>query len=170
MQLFCSKNKNLLVFENKFHHAFSYENCTGCAIRKSHLAVLVVLVGILKSQLAVHKKALKKLGIKKLMKLTPGFLFSSWPYFLVSSVAMGERLRVETQWWERCQDTEHIDIQHNDTQHNNTQHNNTQHNNTQHNNTQRNNISIITLSTSWLGITLFRGTIFSITKNRWHSV
>jgi hypothetical protein len=33
---------------------FSYENCAGCAIRKSHLAVLV-LVAIHKLQLDVRK-------------------------------------------------------------------------------------------------------------------
>jgi hypothetical protein len=49
-----------------------YKNCAGCAIRKLHLAVLVVLVAIYKSQLAVRKKASKKLHIKMLMKLTPG--------------------------------------------------------------------------------------------------
>ncbi len=48
---FAGKTKNLLVFENEFHHAFSYENCAGCAIRKLHLAVLAVLVAIHKLQL-----------------------------------------------------------------------------------------------------------------------
>ncbi len=62
------RQKKLLVFENKFHRAFSYKNCSGCAIRKLHLAVLVA---ICKLQLAVRKKALKKLRIKMLMKSTP---------------------------------------------------------------------------------------------------
>ena len=57
------------VFENEFPNAFSYKNCAGCAIRKSHIAVLVA---IRKSQLAVRKKSLKKLCIKILMKSTPG--------------------------------------------------------------------------------------------------
>ncbi len=71
--------KKLLVFENEFQHAFSYENCAGCAIRKSYLAVLVALVAICKSQLAVRKKASKKLSVKILMKLTPSiFVFSTW--------------------------------------------------------------------------------------------
>jgi hypothetical protein len=48
---FVKKTKKLLIFENEFHHAFSYEICAGCAIRKS--------------QLAVFKKALKKQHIKK---------------------------------------------------------------------------------------------------------
>ncbi len=65
------RQKKLLVFENKFHRAFSYKNCSGCAIRKSHLAVLAVLDAIRKSQLAVRKKALKKLRIKMSMKSTP---------------------------------------------------------------------------------------------------
>ena len=56
-----NRQKKLLVLENKFHHAFSYENCDGCAIRKLHLAVLVA---IRKSQLGVHKKALKKPRVK----------------------------------------------------------------------------------------------------------
>ncbi len=30
------KTKKLLVLENESHHAFSYENGDGCAIRKSH--------------------------------------------------------------------------------------------------------------------------------------
>jgi hypothetical protein len=66
---FARKTKKLLVFKNKFHHTFSYKNCAGCAIRKAHLGVLVA---IRKSQLAVLKKALKKLRVKMLMKLTPG--------------------------------------------------------------------------------------------------
>ncbi len=69
---FARKTKKLLVFENEFYHSFSYENCAGRAIRKSHLAVLVVLVAFHKLQLAVRKKALKKPCIKMLMKLTPG--------------------------------------------------------------------------------------------------
>jgi hypothetical protein len=52
---FTRKTKKLLVFENEFHHAFLYENCAGCAICKSHLAVLVV---IRKSQIAVPPKNL----------------------------------------------------------------------------------------------------------------
>jgi hypothetical protein len=52
---FTRKTKKLLIFENEFQHAFLYENCAVCAIRKSHLAVLVVQVTIRKSQLAVHK-------------------------------------------------------------------------------------------------------------------
>jgi hypothetical protein len=64
--------KKLLVLENEFHHAFSYKNCAGCAIRKLHLALLVVLVAICKSPLAVRKKASKKLIVNILMKLTPG--------------------------------------------------------------------------------------------------
>jgi hypothetical protein len=63
-------------FKIKFYHSFSYENCAGCAIRKSHLAVLVVLVAFHKLQLAVRKKALKKSRIKMLMKSTPGV--KSW--------------------------------------------------------------------------------------------
>jgi hypothetical protein len=54
-----------------FTMIFLYENCAGCEIQKSHLAVLVA---IHKLQLAVRKKALKKLRIKMLMKLTPGRL------------------------------------------------------------------------------------------------
>jgi len=77
--LFCGffvrKTKKLLVFENKFHHALLYKNCTGCAIRESHLAVLVA---ICKSQLAMHKKDLKKLRIIMLMKLTPGANRGVW--------------------------------------------------------------------------------------------
>jgi hypothetical protein len=69
---FTQKTKKLLVFENEFYHAFSCENCAGCAIHKSHLAVPVVQDAIHKSKLAVRKKALKKLRIKMLMKLTPG--------------------------------------------------------------------------------------------------
>jgi hypothetical protein len=46
------KTKKLLVFENEFPHAFLYENCAGCAIHKSHLAVLVA---IRKSLLFVRK-------------------------------------------------------------------------------------------------------------------
>ncbi len=49
-----------------------YENCADCAIRKLRLVLLVVLVAICKFQIAVHKKALKKLGIKMLKKLTLG--------------------------------------------------------------------------------------------------
>jgi hypothetical protein len=64
---FMRKTKKLLVFKNKFHHAFSFKNCAGCAIRKSHLAVLVATRTL---QLDVRKKALKKLCIKMLMKLT----------------------------------------------------------------------------------------------------
>jgi hypothetical protein len=63
------KTKKLLVFENKFHHAFLYENCAGCTICKLQLAVLVA---IRKSQLGVHKKASKKLHVKMLIKSTPG--------------------------------------------------------------------------------------------------
>ncbi len=65
---FTQKTKKLLISENEFHHAFSYEICAGCAIRKSRLAVLVA---IRKSQLAVRKKTSKKLRIKMLMTLTP---------------------------------------------------------------------------------------------------
>jgi hypothetical protein len=54
---FMQKTKSCLFFENEFHHAFLYENCAGCAICKSHLAVLVA---ICKLQLAVRKKASKK--------------------------------------------------------------------------------------------------------------
>jgi hypothetical protein len=43
---FTRKTKKWLVFEKEFHHAFSYKNCAGCAIRKSHLVVLVVLESI----------------------------------------------------------------------------------------------------------------------------
>jgi hypothetical protein len=63
------RQKKLLVFEDKFHHAFSYKKNSGCAICKLRLAVLVALR---KSQLAMHKKASKVLRIKMLMKLTPG--------------------------------------------------------------------------------------------------
>jgi hypothetical protein len=66
----CQRQKKLLVFENKFHHAFLYENCAGCPICKLQLAVLVA---ICKLQLGVHKKASKKLHVKMLMKSTPGF-------------------------------------------------------------------------------------------------
>jgi hypothetical protein len=65
---FTQKTKKLLVFENEFHHAFSYKNFAGRAIRKSHLAVPVA---IHKSQIAVRKKASKNPHIKLLMKLTP---------------------------------------------------------------------------------------------------
>jgi hypothetical protein len=47
---FTQKTKKLLVFENEFHHAFLHENCAGCAIRKSHLTVVVVLDAIRKLQ------------------------------------------------------------------------------------------------------------------------
>ncbi len=71
MQIFFTqKTKSCLFFKNKFHHAFLYKNCAGCAIHKSHLAVLLVLVVICKSQLAKHEKALKKQH--KNMKLTFG--------------------------------------------------------------------------------------------------
>ncbi len=63
------KTKKLLVFENEFHHAFSYENSAGCAICKLHLAVLVA---ICKSQLAVRKKSFEKAVHKMFMKSTPG--------------------------------------------------------------------------------------------------
>jgi hypothetical protein len=53
---FTRKTKKLLVFENKPHHAFLYKNCAGCAIRKSHLAVLVA---IRKAQLTVQKSSEK---------------------------------------------------------------------------------------------------------------
>jgi hypothetical protein len=66
--LFAWKTKKLLVFENKFHHAFLYKNCAGCAICKLHLAVLVA---ICKSQLTVHKKALKKLHVKNDDEIDP---------------------------------------------------------------------------------------------------
>jgi hypothetical protein len=68
-RLYCTKDKKQLVFENKFHHAFLYENCDGYALWKSHL---VVLVAICKSQLAVCKKALKKTRVKISMKMAPG--------------------------------------------------------------------------------------------------
>ncbi len=51
------KKKKLLVFENEFYHAFLYENCAGCAICESHLAVLVA---ICKLQLAVRKETFEK--------------------------------------------------------------------------------------------------------------
>ena len=69
---FTRKTKKLLVLGNDFHHAFLYENCAGCAICKLHLAVLVA---IRKSQLVVHKKALKLPRVKMLMKSIPGLLF-----------------------------------------------------------------------------------------------
>jgi hypothetical protein len=69
---FMRKAKNCLFFENNFHRAFSYKNCPGCAVHKLRLAVLVA---ICKLQSAVHKKALKKQHIKKLMKSTPGAVF-----------------------------------------------------------------------------------------------
>jgi hypothetical protein len=83
VQLFWSKNKRLLVFENKFHHAFSYENCVGCAIWKSHLAVLVAIP---ESQLAVLKKASKSC-VKMLMELQPGVNLTNilWAAFLYES-------------------------------------------------------------------------------------
>jgi hypothetical protein len=68
---FTGNTKKQLVFENEFQHAFLYENSAGCTIHKSLLAVLVVLVAIPKLQLAVCRKALKKLRIKMLMKSTP---------------------------------------------------------------------------------------------------
>jgi hypothetical protein len=43
---FMQKTKKQLVFENEFHQAFLYDNCAGCAMHKSHLAVLVVLAAI----------------------------------------------------------------------------------------------------------------------------
>jgi hypothetical protein len=46
-----------------------YKNYADCAIRKSHLAVLVAICQL---QLNVGKKASKKPRIKMLMKLTPG--------------------------------------------------------------------------------------------------
>jgi hypothetical protein len=66
---FMRKTKKLLVFENEFDHAFSYKNCAGCAIHKLHLAVLIAICN---PQLAMRKKASKKLHRKMLMKLTPG--------------------------------------------------------------------------------------------------
>ncbi len=59
--------KKLLVFENEFHHDFLYENCAGCAICKSHLAVLVA---ICKLQLAVRKK-LQKVECKNIDEIDP---------------------------------------------------------------------------------------------------
>ncbi len=55
--LFMRMTKKLLVFENKFHSAFLYENCADSDIRKLHLAVLVA---ICKSQLAVCRKSFEK--------------------------------------------------------------------------------------------------------------
>jgi hypothetical protein len=46
-------------------------NCARCAICKSHIAVLLVLVAIRKSQLAVHKKASKKLHAKNVDEIDP---------------------------------------------------------------------------------------------------
>jgi hypothetical protein len=65
---FVGKTKKLLVFENKFHRAFSCENCAGCAIYKSHLAVLVA---IRKLQLAAHKKSFEKVTHKNVDKIDP---------------------------------------------------------------------------------------------------
>jgi hypothetical protein len=65
----------LLVFKNEFPHAFLYENRAGCAICKLHL---VVLVATRKSQLALHKKALKKPRIKMLMKLIPEKVYTKF--------------------------------------------------------------------------------------------
>jgi len=61
---FVQKTKKLLVLENEFHHAFSYEYCAGCAIHKSYL---VVPVAIHKLQLAVRKKSFEKAAHKMLM-------------------------------------------------------------------------------------------------------
>ncbi len=63
------RQKSCLFLKTNFTVLFSYKNCSSCAIHKLHLAVLVA---ICKSQLAVHKKALKKLCVKKLMKWTQG--------------------------------------------------------------------------------------------------
>jgi hypothetical protein len=69
---FTRKTKKLLIFENELHHAFSYENCAVCAIRKSHLVVLAVHVAICKSQISCAQFiALIKPHVKMLMKLTP---------------------------------------------------------------------------------------------------
>jgi hypothetical protein len=67
-RLFHLKDKKLLVFKNQFHHAFSYKNCAGCAIRKSHLAVLVA---IRKSQLALRKKSFEKATHKNVDEINP---------------------------------------------------------------------------------------------------
>jgi hypothetical protein len=72
VQLFCAKDKKLLVFGNKFHHDSLYKNCSRCANHKSLFAVLVLLVAIRKSQLVVHKNFSKKPRVKMLMELTPG--------------------------------------------------------------------------------------------------
>jgi len=65
---FTGKTKKLLVFENEFHLAFSYENCASCAIHKLHLAVLVV---ICKSQLALSKKSFEKATCKNVDEIDP---------------------------------------------------------------------------------------------------
>ncbi len=69
------KAKKLLVFENKFLYTFLYLNCAGYAIRKSHLAVLAVLVAIRKLQLAVSKKSFEKAASKNVDEI--GLLFAS---------------------------------------------------------------------------------------------
>jgi hypothetical protein len=66
-RLYCTKDKKLLVFENKFHHAFLLENCDGCAVRKSHLAVLVASC---KSQLPVYKKSFGKVTHKNVDEIS----------------------------------------------------------------------------------------------------
>ncbi len=59
-------------FKTNFAMLFHSKIVLVVPFNKSHLAVLVA---IHKSQLAVHKKALKKPGIKKLMKLTPDLVY-----------------------------------------------------------------------------------------------
>jgi hypothetical protein len=57
----CERQKKLLVFENKVHHDSLYKNCSGCAIHKLHLAVLIA---ICKLQLAAYKNLSKKPRVK----------------------------------------------------------------------------------------------------------
>jgi hypothetical protein len=53
--IFAQKTKKLLGFENEFHHAFSYKKGAGCAICKSHLAVLVAICKLQLAELFVKK-------------------------------------------------------------------------------------------------------------------
>ncbi len=59
-----------------------YLNCAGCAIRKSHLAVLAVLVAIRKLQLAVSKKSFEKAASKNVDEI------DSWDHIHNTSISL----------------------------------------------------------------------------------
>ncbi len=66
--LFHTKDKKLFDYEKKFHHACSYKNCADCAIRKSHLAVLVVHF---KLAISCAQKSFKKSTYKNVDEMDP---------------------------------------------------------------------------------------------------